>query len=160
MDFLFEESLLRLKKQLGVKEDKEVAEFLGLSATAFNKRKQRGSFPETELYALAAKRPELKLDVGLVLYGERLTEYQRRAVQVVAAHPPASNPDLAADFASAYLESSARRQVRIDEIKDTVSFMSDSTLDLALQILKALYQVEQNAKINAKSWHRARPEDF
>lgn len=89
MDF-FEEAALRLKQQLKVKEDKEVAAFLGISASALNMRKKRGNFPEKELYALAAKRPDLNLDVHYVLTGitrEAHTQLQagRRHVEDAAA---------------------------------------------------------------------------
>ncbi|MDR3322910.1 MAG: hypothetical protein LBS89_01745 [Zoogloeaceae bacterium] len=70
----FKEILLRLKQQLGVEDDKDVAEALGLKANAFNARKKRESFPETELYALAAKRPDLHLDVEYVLTGRAFLE--------------------------------------------------------------------------------------
>lgn len=61
--------LLRLKEQLGIQSDKEVAEFLGLSDKAFNARKRRGKFPEDKLWLLNSLRPELKLDVGYILEG-------------------------------------------------------------------------------------------
>lgn len=66
---LFEEKTLRLKQQLKVTEDKQAAEALDLSAAAWTMRKKRENFPEKELYALAAKRPELNLDVSYVLSG-------------------------------------------------------------------------------------------
>ena len=68
VDF-FHARLARLKVALGVSKDKEVAEALGLGEKALNARKTRSSFPEKELYALAAKRPELGLDVDYVLTG-------------------------------------------------------------------------------------------
>lgn len=68
MDF-FSESLDRLKHELRVSKDGEVAVALGMSKTAFSERKKRGSFPEKELRALAAERPEI--DVVYVLTGVR-----------------------------------------------------------------------------------------
>ena len=65
----FDEAALRLKQQLQVRTDKEVAEALGLSAVAWVGRKKRDNFPEVELYALAAKRPDLKINVEYVLTG-------------------------------------------------------------------------------------------
>ena len=65
----FEEALLRLKQQLKVTEDRHVAAALGMNGKAFTARKRRNSFPETELYALVAKRPDLHLDVHYVLTG-------------------------------------------------------------------------------------------
>ncbi len=65
----FEEATLRLKQQLKVTEDKQAAAALELSEAAWKMRKKRGNFPEKELWALSAQRPDLKLDVGYVLNG-------------------------------------------------------------------------------------------
>ncbi len=65
----FEEATLRLKQQLKMTEDKQVAGELGLTESAWKMRKKRESFPEKELWALAAQHPELKIDVGYVLNG-------------------------------------------------------------------------------------------
>lgn len=67
----FDQQLLRLKQALGVTSDQDVAAALGLTKAAFSDRKKRGSFPEEKLYALAAKRPELHLDVLHVLAGDK-----------------------------------------------------------------------------------------
>lgn len=69
MESNFGEALARLKSQLGVTTDREVASALGLGEKAFNARKARGSFPEDKLFALASRRPELKLDPGYVMTG-------------------------------------------------------------------------------------------
>lgn len=58
----FENILLRLKTQLLVQTDKEVAEALGLSIKAFTARKMRNSFPVDKLLALKVSRPELNVD--------------------------------------------------------------------------------------------------
>lgn len=60
----------RLKSALGVREDKEVAAALGMTAAAFSERKRRGAFPRDKLLALQATRPELQLDVDYVLFGQ------------------------------------------------------------------------------------------
>lgn len=60
-----------VEEQLGVQTDREVADALGLSDKALNARKARGVFPEDKLFALAAKRPDLGIDVGYVLSGRR-----------------------------------------------------------------------------------------
>ena len=78
MDF-FSCALGRLKHELRVSKDGEVAEILGLSKTAFSERKKRNSFPEKELKDIALKRPELGIDVLYVLTGER--EYSRQETQ-------------------------------------------------------------------------------
>ena len=67
--YFFPQQLLRLKELLKAKEDQDVATALGMTKAAFSARKARGSFPETELYALAARQPELGIDVPYVLTG-------------------------------------------------------------------------------------------
>jgi transcriptional regulator with XRE-family HTH domain len=67
----FDEASLRLKQQLGVTQDQELAKVFGMSKRAWAGRKTTNNFPETELWALAARRPDLALDVGYVLNGVR-----------------------------------------------------------------------------------------
>ena len=77
----FEEAALRLKQELRVKADKDVAGALGLSPVAWVGRKKRGKFPEVELRALAQQRPELAIDVEYVLTGGRLSDHEREAIE-------------------------------------------------------------------------------
>ncbi|HSX60244.1 MAG TPA: hypothetical protein VLF18_08605 [Tahibacter sp.] len=63
----FKTALLRLKESLAVESDKDVAEFLGMTASAFFERKRRHAFPEDKLRAAAQKHPELRLDVDRTL---------------------------------------------------------------------------------------------
>ena len=65
----FDEAALRLKQQLKVTENKQVAEALGMTGNAWTMRKRRDAFPEMELRALAQQRPELGIDVDYVLTG-------------------------------------------------------------------------------------------
>lgn len=80
----FDEVLLRLKERLGVTSDKGVAELLGMGEKALNARKRRGSFPVDKLKALAADRPDLRLDVKYVLTGES-DELERRLAAISTA---------------------------------------------------------------------------
>jgi transcriptional regulator with XRE-family HTH domain len=66
----FKNCLLRLKEQLGVEMDKDIASLLGLQTRAMTARKRRDSFPVKELEALAASRPDLGIDVRYVLTGQ------------------------------------------------------------------------------------------
>lgn len=74
-DFL--QALNRLKHELRLSKDYEVAAALGLSKTAFAERKKRGAFPHKELIAFAASRPEL--DMNYVLTGVRSPGQSRLA---------------------------------------------------------------------------------
>lgn len=81
--FDFEEKLLRLKRQLKVRTDKEAAALLGMEASALNKRKMRGgTFPEAELEALASIRPDLDLDPYWVLTGVDAQTRRARASRI------------------------------------------------------------------------------
>lgn len=92
VDF-FVGALNRLKESLGVSKDKQVAEALGMSDKALNARKARHSFPEIELLALSARRPELKLDVAYVLTGERVSDWQRTQLALTAETILEMEPD-------------------------------------------------------------------
>lgn len=74
----FESQLLRLKQTVGITADQDVAALLGMSKAAFSDRKKREAFPDDKLGALAAKRPDLHIDVAYVLTGERLSDRQRQ----------------------------------------------------------------------------------
>lgn len=75
----FDEATLRLKQQLKVTENKQVAEALGMTGNAWTMRKRRGAFPDVEVRALAQQRPELEIDVEYVLTGASLSEHQRQS---------------------------------------------------------------------------------
>lgn len=94
---IFFSQVLRLKETLKVESDKEVAQALGIKPTTFNEKKRRDAFPEAELYALAAKRPELNIDVTYVLTGQRaglLRPSVDAAIRVLGADNPAAVREL------------------------------------------------------------------
>lgn len=66
----FDDQLARLKLQLGMKRDIEVAAVLGLGRAALSDRKKRGTFPMDRVTQLAASRPDLNLDMHYILTGE------------------------------------------------------------------------------------------
>lgn len=80
----FKSSLARLKHELRVSKDSEVAAKLGMSKTAFSERKKRESFPEREVVRLSAQNPELDLDVTYVLTGTRATALARKQLTGLA----------------------------------------------------------------------------
>lgn len=67
----FTDIVNRLKTVLSVTMDKDVAEILGMSKSAFAERKRRGVFPENALRLLELERPDLKLDINYILSGVR-----------------------------------------------------------------------------------------
>ena len=72
----FDRQLIRLKEALGVTEDQDVANALGLSKAALSDRKKRGAFPDDKLLALIAKRPDLGLDFDYITLGHHSSEYE------------------------------------------------------------------------------------
>lgn len=72
-DFDFEDVILRAKKAFKIKEDKELAEFIGLKANAFYNRKKAQSLPLTELL-LAANTEKVSFDWLLTGEGEMYHE--------------------------------------------------------------------------------------
>lgn len=77
----FVDILNRLKLALGVSMDKEVAQFLEVTPTAFAERKKRGSFPDEQLRLIAVKRSDLNLDVDYILTGDSERRKQKQLVQ-------------------------------------------------------------------------------
>ncbi|WP_407059088.1 helix-turn-helix domain-containing protein [Ralstonia syzygii subsp. celebesensis] len=67
----FDEATLRLKQQLRCTLDKQVAAELLMTAAAWSIRKARGSFPAKEVFALAARHPELGIDPHWVVDGDK-----------------------------------------------------------------------------------------
>ena len=80
----FDEATLRLKQQLHMQQDKDVAAVLGMSARAWAGRKKNGSFPITELYALVAQRPDLGIDPVYVVKGHS-AQTEAELVKLTAA---------------------------------------------------------------------------
>ena len=68
---LFVGFLERIKQELDFKNDKDVAEFLGLEPKAFSIRKKRDSIPVDAVRAAAFEHPELNADWGYILTGRR-----------------------------------------------------------------------------------------
>ena len=99
----------RLKQQLGVQSDKDVAQALGLSPTAFNQRKARKAFPEKELLALIAKRPDLGLDFDYVTLGTHSQVFEASAKK--AAKAPLTSPDERMAGLFAALSPASRKEV-------------------------------------------------
>lgn len=72
----FKKILLRLKNELSVETDNEVAELLGMTPAAFRTRKNRGTFPVHQLTEFVFSHPELNLNLDYLLDGERKIKNQ------------------------------------------------------------------------------------
>ena len=88
---IFEEKLLRLKQEVKLSEDQEVAALLGLSKAAFADRKKRDAFPEEKLWVLAQKRTDLNIDVPAVLTGISSAGHVKLALHRQASEIPAGD---------------------------------------------------------------------
>ena len=132
-------ALLRLKEQLGVSTDKEVAAVLGLGEKAFNARKKRGAFPEDKLLALTTKRPELGLDVAYILTGER-----------AVVHALMGAVRAAAQIAERLGGTREERQARADVLmRDAVQAGRSSLSDEEQVLLGCWRAAEQSARDDA-----------
>ncbi|EGP03285.1 helix-turn-helix domain-containing protein [Pasteurella multocida] len=74
----------RLKTELSITMDKDVAEFLGMTKSAFAERKRRDVFPEEALRMADLRHPELKLNLEYILTGksdihQRIKELNQRS---------------------------------------------------------------------------------
>lgn len=100
----FQRALTRLKASLRVPTDGEAAAMLGLSKEALSQRKGRNSFPAHELRDLAARRPDLGLDVEGILgdapYCQRRPPVRRPKYQQPSGvtHHPVTGLPLPQDF--------------------------------------------------------------
>lgn len=82
----FLQQLLRLKQELNVDTDHEVAEALGYSTTALSERKRRGAFPVDRVCAVA---PRLAIDPMFVIYGHQA---ERQATPQITAAEDSFTP--------------------------------------------------------------------
>ena len=156
----FDEAALRLKQQLQVKTDKEVAEALGLSAVAWVGRKKRDNFPEVELYALVAKRPELKIDVEYVLTGGTLTQRERdhlesaRAMTLQLPVEEAEKQRLLTRREDDFLRQATQnleRQLEYTKLLEMLNSCSDESLRLVLLTTEKFHLADLAAKRGAKA---------
>ena len=120
----FDRQLIRLKETLGVTEDQDVANALGLSKAAFSDRKKRGAFPDDKLLALIAKRPDLGIDFDYVLLGTHSQVFE--ASIKTAAKRPLTSPDERMAGVFAALSPASRKEllamaVRLRELEMIVA---------------------------------------
>lgn len=132
----------RLKEAIGVTTDREVAEALGLSEKAFASRKRRGSFPETELYALVARRPELPIDTAYVLTGEKLPRHAAARANALALRAGLTQSVSLDQFVSHLIRADAarngERRERYQLLLDLAEHLDDRRFDLLLTLASEL----------------------
>jgi hypothetical protein len=96
---LFDEQVLRLKQATKVTADQDVAALLSMTKAAFSERKKRGSFPTTEVFALAAQRPDLAIDPDWIVTGASVhAAAQDKGESAVLEHYRLMSPQMAKMF--------------------------------------------------------------
>ncbi len=81
----------RLKTELSISMDKDIAELLGISKFSFAERKKRDSFPVHQLTEFVLSHPELNLDLDYIL-GNIKTPKEQKGLEIVV------NPSAVAEF--------------------------------------------------------------
>ena len=76
---LFVDFLERIKQELDLKKDKDVAQFLGIEPKAFSIRKKRDSIPVDAVRAAAYEHPEMNVDWSYILTGRRNEAVKKKA---------------------------------------------------------------------------------
>jgi hypothetical protein len=135
----FEEILGRLKKQTGIKSDKDVAHLLDMQPNAFNGRKKRGNFPVDKVYVLASSRPDLNLDPSYIVTGEPLSkEVSNNMISMFEASK--NNPHLMSMALSA-AKKMGREEIML-KLESTTKDVSQN--DLSILLLLAEHFAEKN----------------
>ncbi|MDO4626902.1 MAG: helix-turn-helix domain-containing protein [Pasteurellaceae bacterium] len=123
----FKGKLIRLKNELNVETDKEVAEYLGMTNNSFTVRKSRNSFPEKELFALKAKRPELNLDMDYILLGHRRETYEAMEKEALKDMPKADFSDKTGLLVQLFLQCDDQGRAAILSVAQTMAAMAKTT---------------------------------
>ena len=122
----FKEKLLRLKNELNLEDDKDVAEILGLGVKAFSARKTRNSFPEKELFALMAKRPDLNLDIDYILLGHRRETYEAIAQEMLKDMPKTDLSDKTGLLVQLFMQCDDQGRAAILSVAQTMAAMGQT----------------------------------
>jgi hypothetical protein len=131
----FKGKLIRLKNELNVETDKEVAEYLGMTNNAFTVRKSRNSFPEKELFALKAKCPELNLDMDYILLGHRHETYEAMEKEALKDMPKPDFSDKTGLLVQLFMQCDDQGRAAILSVAQTMAAMGQTagTTNIAQQ---------------------------
>ena len=157
----FEAQLRRLKAALGVREDQDAAEALGLTKAALSLRKRRGAFPTGQLLALSARRPELLLDVAHIVTGVASTSSPLTASGLRRAQEGSHNALQRRVLAEVALQDAeSRRQRRharaaaYESILGALDTASDETVATVLHVADRMAQADRAAELG-RTWASA-----
>ena len=138
----FDNRMRRLKKVLGLSQDKDVATVLGMTKASLSDRKRRGSFPDDRVVALVAKYPDL--DVQFVLTGmggsDRLSENSKLAAALAAGAGPLET------LLDEVIRQGVERRNRMEQeysLSELVKRCADEDVDLLLRLAGRLASSRQ-----------------
>lgn len=138
----FDNRMRRLKKVLGLSQDKDVATVLGMTKASLSDRKRRGSFPDDRVVALVAKYPDL--DVQFVLTGmggsDRRSENSKLAAALAAGVGPLEA--LLDDVIRQGVEQRGRMEQEYS-LSELVKRCADEDVDLLLRLAGRLASSRQ-----------------
>lgn len=121
----FKEKLLRLKNELKISTDKEVAAVLGMKPTAFAERKKTNSFPDKQIFELAKERPEL--DIDYILLGHRRKTYEAMEKEALKDMPKADFSDKTGLLVQLFLQCDDQGKAAILSVAQTMAAMANTT---------------------------------
>ena len=121
----FKEKLLRLKNELKISTDKEVAAVLGMKPTAFAERKKTNSFPDKQIFELAKECPEL--DIDYILLGHRRKTYEAMEKDALKDMPKAAFSDKTGLLVQLFLQCDDQGRAAILSVAQTMAAMGQAT---------------------------------
>ncbi|MFU2080630.1 helix-turn-helix domain-containing protein [Avibacterium endocarditidis] len=123
----FENQLKRAKECLGVKSDAAFAKAIEMPVTTFSSRKKEQKFPEKELFALKAKRPELNLDMDYILLGHRRETYEAMEKEALKDMPKPDFSDKTGLLVQLFMQCDDQGRAAILSVAQTMAAMAKTT---------------------------------
>ena len=120
----FKEKLLRLKNELKIATDKEVAAALGMKPTAFAERKKTNSFPDKQLFDLARQKPDL--DIEYILLGHRRETYEAIEQEMLKDMPKTDLSDKTGLLVQLFMQCDDQGRAAILSVAQTMAAMGQT----------------------------------
>lgn len=120
----FKEKLLRLKNELKISTDKEVAAALGMKPTAFAERKKTNSFPDKQLFDLARQKPDL--DIEYILLGHRRETYEAIEQEMLKDMPKTDFSDKTGLLVQLFMQCDDKGRAAILSVAQTMAAMGQT----------------------------------
>ena len=111
----FKEKLLRLKNELKISTDKEVAAALGMKPTAFAERKKTNSFPDKQLF-----------DIEYILLGHRRETYEAIEQEMLKDMPKTDLSDKTGLLVQLFMQCDDQGRAAILSVAQTMAAMGQT----------------------------------